>query len=503
MTNEELNLKIKSAFKNITPDNFQKILSESKQQKGSVVSMTTNNNRIFKKFAAVAAAFIILALGISLISVNYFGNQLVSSVSLDVNPSVNIQLDRNEKVIDVIPFNEDGEKIIGTMDFKGSDLTVTINALVGSMLRNGFLSDIQNSVLVTVEGENHDKNEQIRKRVEDEISAVLNGGNFEAAIVKQEINDEDDALEDFAKKHNISEGKAKLVHEIAKELPHHTPEELAKLSINELNILVENTVKIETQGEASKKKYIDTDKAWEIALNKAAVNKNEIYDTSAKMESDDGIIVYDIDFSANNIEYEVEINATTGAIINFDKESVDDDFTVTVKPSVENQENASAKNIGEDEAKSIALKKAGVSASTIKNYVCKSDTDDGVKVYEIEFTAGNYEYDIEINAQNGKIRDLDKEHIDRDDDDKSTSKPKETKPASDSDNYIGKAKAKSVALKKAGVSADNIKAYSCEFDNDDGKAVYEIEFKSGKYEYSVEINAKTGAITDYEKEVDD
>ena len=33
--------------------------------------------------------------------------------------------------------------------------------------------------------------------------------------------------------------------------------------------------------------------------------------------------------------------------------------------------------------------------------------------------------------------------------------------------------------------------------------VYEVEFHYGRYEYDYEINAKTGAIIDYEKEWDD
>ncbi len=514
MTNEELNSKIKSAFKNIAPDNFQSILSDSKEQKGSVVNMTTKKNNNFKRIATVAAAFVIVFAAVAVIATNPFGNNVVSSVSIDVNPSVNIQLDGEERVIDVIPFNEDGKKIIGTMDFKGSDLTVTINALVGSMLRNGFLSDITNSVLVTVEGDNHEKNEAIQKKVEAEIETVLKGGSFEAAILNQEILDEDDKIEAFAKKNNISEGKAELVHALAKELPNHTPEELAKLSINELNILAEGSDKISAKGEASKKQYIGEEKAYGIAFNKAGVKANEVQGLFADIETDDGVMIYEIEFTANGYEFEVEIHATTGDILSFDKDEAKG-FSITPSaPAPETTEKSVTEVIGKEEAKKIALNKAGVTQSNITNYTCKLDDDDGVKVYEIEFYSGNYEYDVEIDALTGKIRDYENSYEDNNDNYKkpqntekpkaTTTKPKATEAKPDkNDNYIGKERAKSIALNRAGVSAGNINGYKCEFDNDDAVAVYDVEFCVGKYEYSVEINAKTGAITDFDKDIDD
>ncbi len=407
MTNEELNKKINSAFTNIAPDNFHKIFSDSKMQKGSVVNMTTNKRFNVKKLTAIAAAFVILVVGFAFVAINPVGDNIVSTVSIDVNPSVNIQLDKDEKVIDVIPFNEDGKKIIGTMDFKGSDLTVTINALIGSMLRNGFLSELTNSVLVTVEGDNHEKNEAIQRKVEAEIEEVLKGSSFKAAIVEQEILDDDKEIEAFAKEYGISEGKAELVHALAKELTQYTPEQLAKLSINELNILAEGTVKISTKGEASKKKYIGEDKAYEIAFNKAGVTSTQVESTFAKMENDDGVMIYEIEFIANDYEYEVEINAISGAVVGCDKE-----FSkgFTVKPTNPSNK-VDSKVIGEAQAKKIALSKAGISANDISEYKCKPDKDDGKAVYDIEFLSGYYEYDVEVDATTGKVIDYDKELV--------------------------------------------------------------------------------------------
>ena len=61
-------------------------------------------------------------------------------------------------------------------------------------------------------------------------------------------------------------------------------------------------------------------------------------------------------------------------------------------------------------AKSIALNHAGVSAANADFIRVELDYDDGIKVYEIEFDAGDFEYEYEINAKSGKIRDYDKEY---------------------------------------------------------------------------------------------
>ena len=69
--------------------------------------------------------------------------------------------------------------------------------------------------------------------------------------------------------------------------------------------------------------------------------------------------------------------------------------------------------------------------------------------------------------------------------------------------YIGAAKAKSIALKHAALSKSKVRGLKAKLDKEHGIMVYEVEFHYGHYEYDYEINAKTGAIIDYEKEWDD
>ena len=61
----------------------------------------------------------------------------------------------------------------------------------------------------------------------------------------------------------------------------------------------------------------------------------------------------------------------------------------------------------------------------------------------------------------------------------------------------------SVALKHAGLTADEVRRIVCEYDVDDGVPQWEVEFRVGKMEYEYTIHAETGTILEWEKDWDD
>ena len=381
----------------------------------------------------------------------YYNNnyKVTSKVGIDVNPSVELKINKKEKVLEVIANNEDGKKIISDMDLKGSDINVAVNALIGSMVKNGYITELANSILISVENNDNTKAETLRQE-------ILNQINMEnISIISQTVNEEQE-LTDLANQYNISLGKVKIIKQIIANNNLLTFDQLASLSINELNLILKDE---NTSGTASQKAYIGEDKAKEIALNHANVTSV----TNYKIELDfDDVMVYEIEFKANNKEYDYEINATTGDIIEYEID--DKNYT--------NNSNTTSK-ITNDEAKKIALNHANV--TNITNYKIELD---GNK-YEIEFNANSKEYDYEIDATTGKII---KYSIDNN--------YKEPNP------IITKDEAKKIALNHANVS--NIFDYEIELD--DNK--YEIEFKSGNKEYDYEINATTGKIIEYEIDTD-
>ena len=158
--------------------------------------------------------------------------------------------------------------------------------------------------------------------------------------------------------------------------------------------------------------YIGVEKAKSIALKDAGVSGATF--VKAKLETEDGVKVYDVEFYKANVEYDYEIDAITGKILEKDldienfsipkKKATTNKQTTkaTTKSKVKTSTKKAAKDIGVEKAKSIALKDAGV--SNVKFTKAKVDYENGIKVYDIEFRKGNKEYDYEIEAETGKIR---------------------------------------------------------------------------------------------------
>lgn len=64
---------------------------------------------------------------------------------------------------------------------------------------------------------------------------------------------------------------------------------------------------------------------------------------------------------------------------------------------------------------------------------------------------------------------------------------------------IGEAAARGIAFTHACISEDSIYDYKCDFDEEDGVWIYEMEFKCGGYEYEYDIDAASGTILKHEK----
>ena len=144
---------------------------------------------------------------------------------------------------------------------------------------------------------------------------------------------------------------------------------------------------------------ITSDKARDIALSDANVSRSDAEFTKTKLETENGKAVYEIEFrvetSSSVTEYEYEILASNGKILDREKETK----TVSV-PSTKNK-------ITKSKAISIALKNAGVEKKKALKLSAKKDSENGKSVYEVKFYIRKngklIEYDYTILISNGRI----------------------------------------------------------------------------------------------------
>lgn len=152
-----------------------------------------------------------------------------------------------------------------------------------------------------------------------------------------------------------------------------------------------------------KDKDIGLEKAKKVVLKDAGLKEKDVTFVTAKVDYDDGRKYYDVEFYYNGMEYDYEISAETGKIIDFDK-----DFEGK-RPAVKEEKKD---EITAEEAKEIALKHAGLKKSEVTKLKVERDRDDGIVKYEVEFEKGHMEYDYEINAETGKILKAEKDYDD-------------------------------------------------------------------------------------------
>ncbi|WP_455539271.1 PepSY domain-containing protein [Terrisporobacter sp.] len=107
--------------------------------------------------------------------------------------------------------------------------------------------------------------------------------------------------------------------------------------------------------------------------------------------------------------------------------------------------------------------------------------------YEGTLVKENTQYEITVNATNGKITDFEEEQAEI---------IEETIDIKNSDKYIGEKKAKSIMLKKV----PNAKIVSFKLDKDDKTHKYEGELRKDNKEYDISVDAKTGKIIEFEQE---
>ena len=227
--------------------------------------------------------------------------------------------------------------------------------------------------------------------------------------------------------------------------------------------------------------YITADRAKEIALEHAGISASNAVFVKAGLDWDDGRTVYEVEFYANNTEYDYEIDPASGKVLSYDREW--DDFSLT-RPSNPGETTAA---ITADKAKEIALSDAGLTSGQVTFVYAELDRDDGRLVYDVEFYTADYkEYDYEIDAGTGAIlsKDFDAENYNR--------------PSTPS-NLISADRAKEIALGRA---PSGVTVVKCELERDDGRYIYEVEMRSGRTEYSCDIDAATGTIFDWDVDYD-
>ena len=155
MDKKNVENKVRQSFNNVTPNVYGAVERDVARLNvdRTAVRKRGGSKNLFWKLASGVLSLVLVVMAIVGVVGTVNETAQASTVAPDVNPSVEIVLNRSNRVVKVNALNSDGEIIIADMDFNGCQLKVAVNALIGSMLRAGYLSDLSNSVLVSVDSD--------------------------------------------------------------------------------------------------------------------------------------------------------------------------------------------------------------------------------------------------------------------------------------------------------------------------------------------------------------
>ena len=395
MTNEKMERQLAAALEKTAPDDMSGVLSRCETRKGTVINMPTMKTAKRKWTILVAAclAVVLLAGGGVLYQQ---ANAVASVVSLDVNPSIELKVSRNEKVLVCTPLNEDAKAILADMsngaDLKGAKLDVAVNAIVGSLVRNGYLDSISSAIMISVEDKDTARAEKLQRELTSTVDGVLQTSESRASVLTQTLT-QDAGLTQQARENSISTGKAALVNRVLALNATLKFDALAKLSVEELKDLAEA---------GAPAMPIGKDAAAYAVEQYAGTTALDSVTAEVDSELDESTAHYEVELHTAWGEFEYLVDAYTGKVLSGQKDllATAPAGDATAKPSAPS---GTVQDIGYAKAKSIALNHAGLSENEAYDMEIELDDEDGTLVYEVAFKSGGMEYSYEINAATGAI----------------------------------------------------------------------------------------------------
>lgn len=523
MTDRDLERRLAAAMERTAPDDLDVILSRCGAQNGSVMKLNAlqehsniidvdvtevkPKRRRSRWLAAACAALVLLGAGGG--GLVYHQSYAVASVvSLDVNPSIELRVNRNERVISCTALNTEAAAVLfdmdGGADLKGTKLDVAVNAIVGALVREGYLDSISSAILISVEDNDQDRAARLQAELVASVDGVLKTQAPGTDVFSQVLTT--DAGTEYSNFNSgISVGKAALVQKVIERngVDAAAFDQLAALSVEELNDLLKAGEKRIPIGKAAAALAVE-EYAGTMAISSAVVDVDP--------ELDDIPPHYDVELKTAFGEFDYKVDAFTGEILSGPGDILspppagqDVQVSPDTPPAAENNvwqdpgssDTTSGTVIDQETAKKAALDNAGLSESDVTDWKVERDWDDGRLEYEIEFWCGTTEYDCTVDGHTGAVLKCGIDHHGYSGSGHhSDSHHSGTTVTATAD--IGQEAAKAAALKHAGLTESQTTKMKVKQDWDDGRLEYEVEFESGRMEYEYTIDGATGAILEYE-----
>ena len=166
------------------------------------------------------------------------------SVYIDTNPSVELVLNRFERIHKIVYHNEDARKAFANVELKGLRAEDGMGAVIDALSTQGYVTEDTEICISTSSKKNADTQKLLEKMTEKAQKQAKNNGYTvnisNEKLSKQEIEQ--------AKEQGISPAKLKRIQAIRALDPSYTEEQLAEMDINTLTKLYKDLSREQKRG---------------------------------------------------------------------------------------------------------------------------------------------------------------------------------------------------------------------------------------------------------------
>lgn len=231
-----------STLSTLTPDVLDKIKASDQFYVPEKTKKYDFSSFFTKRLSySLASVFVLAIIMISLLSSNTSNPVVASTVTIDINPSIQITLDEDDNVINVSEINADGVLLIeSTRTFRGLTLDETIEIIIEQAIAKGFIVDSteENIILINVEANKAEIKARVEAALDTIITQEMNRFNHQVRVtreIRDELSeDEVNALKDTAGQYKLSYAKLLLINRIIAADDSYTIEDLKELPVKEL-----------------------------------------------------------------------------------------------------------------------------------------------------------------------------------------------------------------------------------------------------------------------------
>lgn len=161
-----------------------------------------------------------------------------SVIMIDVNPSIRLEVNDRNIVVKAEAINDDAQEVMAGLELTGKDYTSAVTIVVGALQEKNYITDLKNSILISVLDAHEETAEALRNNTVKAIEEFNKSVDYTFSVLSQIVKS-DKTIDELAEEYSVSEGRIEMINKLIAEHDSYSFEELVKCNVQTINQLFE------------------------------------------------------------------------------------------------------------------------------------------------------------------------------------------------------------------------------------------------------------------------